>query len=138
MPRTLDGVGGYRVTRGAYEDGEELVLSDYWMASKRPERCPEKKRKGSTEFLPGPVQDASPSFGEVEGPARGHSTDPAGAEEALRPLESHTTSARKYYAPIEVQEEETTPGKSAVPEVTAWVIMAARRDKESDRRMTAS
>ena len=43
-------VGNCRVTTGTYEDGEGFVLSDYWRASKRPERYLSRKWRGRTEF----------------------------------------------------------------------------------------
>ena len=56
VPRNLEEVADYRVTRGTYDDGEQFVLSDYWRASRRPERFLHRKWKGSTEFKPSPGQ----------------------------------------------------------------------------------
>ena len=108
MPKTgkeSQAAGGYRITRGCFEDGESFVLSDYWKASRRPSRSLEKRWRGSTEFVEGPgqesgapnsvarwltprspgnsrpeekeqtVQEANPEEDEAEGFARGPSMD---------------------------------------------------------------
>ena len=54
VPRHLDAVVDYRVTKGTYEDGDQFVLSDYWRASRRPDGFPHRKWKGSTGFIPSP------------------------------------------------------------------------------------
>ena len=139
VPRHLDKVADYRVTRGTYEDGEQFVLSDYWKASRRPERFLHRKWKGSTEFIPSrgrgseapnsaarwltprspgnpqpreevqPVQEMRPRWTEADEPACGPSVETPLVPKALRPLESRMRSAERYYAPQDVQEDEVPP-----------------------------
>ena len=54
MPKTgkeSQAAGGYRITRGCFEDGESFVLSDYWKASRRPSRSLEKDGEEALSLL---------------------------------------------------------------------------------------
>ena len=62
-PKDASQAGGYRVTRGRYQDGESFVLSDYCKASKNPARVLDRPWRGVTEFHsnPNPEESGAPN-----------------------------------------------------------------------------